>query len=142
MALVPGVQYGLSSHDNFDEHKSLIFAKLTDSSYRAIQEYLKNRVSSSCHISIHAFRVREARIIMDARTRLSMYMCAQAHDTHLSTHMCISACIRARGYVRVYRNIIPRRENERNGEVSDRFAHLLVIFCAKFCRDEILSFRR
>ncbi|XP_050456700.1 RNA polymerase II elongation factor Ell [Cataglyphis hispanica] len=43
MALVPGVQYGLSSHDNFDEHKSLIFAKLTDSSYRAIQEYLKNR---------------------------------------------------------------------------------------------------
>lgn len=43
MALVPGVQYGLSSHDNFDEHKSLIFVKLTDSSYRAIQEYLKSR---------------------------------------------------------------------------------------------------
>lgn len=42
MALVPGVQYGLSSH-NFDEHKSLIFVKLTDSSHRAIQEYLKNR---------------------------------------------------------------------------------------------------
>lgn len=41
MALVPDVQYGLSSHGNFDEHKSLIFVKLTDSSQRAIKEYLK-----------------------------------------------------------------------------------------------------
>ncbi|XP_018306154.1 LOW QUALITY PROTEIN: RNA polymerase II elongation factor Ell [Mycetomoellerius zeteki] len=41
MALVPDVQYGLSSHGNFDERKSLIFVKLTDSSQRAIQEYLK-----------------------------------------------------------------------------------------------------
>ncbi|KAL0105257.1 hypothetical protein PUN28_016719 [Cardiocondyla obscurior] len=41
MALVPDVQYGLSSHGNFDERKSLIFVKLTDSSQRAIKEYLK-----------------------------------------------------------------------------------------------------
>ncbi|KAG5345131.1 ELL factor, partial [Acromyrmex charruanus] len=41
MALVPDVQYGLSSHGNFDEYKSLIFVKLTDSSQRAIKEYLK-----------------------------------------------------------------------------------------------------
>lgn len=43
MALVPDVQYGLSSHGNFDERKSLIFVKLTDSSQRAITEYLKIR---------------------------------------------------------------------------------------------------
>ncbi|XP_018339357.1 PREDICTED: RNA polymerase II elongation factor Ell isoform X1 [Trachymyrmex septentrionalis] len=41
MALVPDVQYGLSSHGNFDERKSLVFVKLTDSSQRAIREYLK-----------------------------------------------------------------------------------------------------
>lgn len=45
MALVPDVQYGLSSHGNFDERKSLIFVKLTDSSQRAIKEYLKIKVS-------------------------------------------------------------------------------------------------
>lgn len=50
MALEPGVQYGLSSH-NFDEN-NLIFVKLTDSSLRAIQEYFKNRVSSSSYIDI------------------------------------------------------------------------------------------
>jgi len=46
MALVPDVQYGLSSHGNFDERKSLIFVKLTDSSQRAIKEYLKIKVSA------------------------------------------------------------------------------------------------
>lgn len=43
--LVAGVQYGLSSHSNFHENKSLIFVKLTDSAYRAIEDYLRNRVS-------------------------------------------------------------------------------------------------
>ncbi|XP_011882921.1 PREDICTED: RNA polymerase II elongation factor Ell [Vollenhovia emeryi] len=47
MALVPDVQYGLSSHGNFDERKSLIFVKLTDSSQRAIVEYLKIKNKSS-----------------------------------------------------------------------------------------------
>ncbi|EZA60325.1 RNA polymerase II elongation factor ELL [Ooceraea biroi] len=43
MALVPGVQYGLSSRDKFDQNNCLIFTKLTDSSFRAIQNYVKNR---------------------------------------------------------------------------------------------------
>ncbi|XP_076227625.1 suppressor of Triplolethal isoform X2 [Nomia melanderi] len=42
-ALVAGVQYGLSSHSNFHENKSLIFVKLTDSAQRAIDDFLKNR---------------------------------------------------------------------------------------------------
>ncbi|XP_031781890.1 RNA polymerase II elongation factor Ell isoform X3 [Nasonia vitripennis] len=42
-ALVAGVQYGLSSHSNFHENKSLIFVKLTDSAQRAIEDYLRNR---------------------------------------------------------------------------------------------------
>jgi len=51
MALVPGVQYGLSSRDNFDQQKTVIFTKLTDSSYRSIQEYVKNRVSNPCLVN-------------------------------------------------------------------------------------------
>lgn len=46
-ALVAGVQYGLSSHSNFHENKSLIFVKLTDSAQRAIEDFLRNRVSNS-----------------------------------------------------------------------------------------------
>lgn len=43
--LCPGVQYGLSSQQNFGENKDLIFVKLTDSALRAIEEYVKNQVS-------------------------------------------------------------------------------------------------
>nr|XP_033323769.1 RNA polymerase II elongation factor Ell isoform X1 [Megalopta genalis] len=46
-ALVAGVQYGLSSHSNFHENKSLIFVKLTDSAQRAIDDFLKNRNKTS-----------------------------------------------------------------------------------------------
>ncbi|XP_015121232.1 RNA polymerase II elongation factor Ell [Diachasma alloeum] len=46
-ALVAGVQYGLSSHNNFHENKSLIFVKLTDSAQRAIEDFLKNRNKTS-----------------------------------------------------------------------------------------------
>lgn len=42
-ALIAGVQYGLSSQGNFNENKELIFVKLTDSAFRAIEEYLRNR---------------------------------------------------------------------------------------------------
>uniref|UniRef100_A0A023F1T6 Putative rna polymerase ii elongation factor n=1 Tax=Triatoma infestans TaxID=30076 RepID=A0A023F1T6_TRIIF len=42
-ALVAGVQYGLTSQGHFNENKSLIFVKLTDSAFRAVEEYLKNR---------------------------------------------------------------------------------------------------
>uniref|UniRef100_T1HLD9 ELL domain-containing protein n=1 Tax=Rhodnius prolixus TaxID=13249 RepID=T1HLD9_RHOPR len=43
-ALVAGVQYGLTSQGHFNENKSLIFVKLTDSAFRAVEEYLKNRM--------------------------------------------------------------------------------------------------
>ncbi|KAG7203569.1 hypothetical protein KM043_013613 [Ampulex compressa] len=46
-ALVAGVQYGLSSHSNFHENKSLIFVKLTDSAQRAIEDFLRNRNKTS-----------------------------------------------------------------------------------------------
>ncbi|CAH1134472.1 unnamed protein product [Ceutorhynchus assimilis] len=42
-ALCPGVQYGLSSQQNFSENKDLIFVKLTDSALRAIEDYIKNQ---------------------------------------------------------------------------------------------------
>uniref|UniRef100_A0A146MD56 RNA polymerase II elongation factor ELL n=4 Tax=Lygus hesperus TaxID=30085 RepID=A0A146MD56_LYGHE len=42
-ALVAGVQYGLASQGHFNENKSLIFVKLTDSALRAIEDYVKNR---------------------------------------------------------------------------------------------------
>jgi len=45
-ALVAGVEYGLSSQDINYENKSLIFVKLTDSALKAIEEHLKNRVST------------------------------------------------------------------------------------------------
>ncbi|XP_050294216.1 RNA polymerase II elongation factor Ell [Anthonomus grandis grandis] len=41
-ALCPGVQYGLSSQQNFSENKDLIFVRLTDSALRAIEEYIRN----------------------------------------------------------------------------------------------------
>ncbi|KYN03116.1 hypothetical protein ALC62_05983 [Cyphomyrmex costatus] len=54
MALVPDVQYGLSSHGNFEERKSLIFVKLTDSSQRAIKEYLKiKHAHTRIHTRVH-----------------------------------------------------------------------------------------
>ena len=43
--LCPGVQYGLSSQQNFGENKDLIFVKLTDSAVRAIYDFIKNQVS-------------------------------------------------------------------------------------------------
>lgn len=45
-ALCPGVQYGLSSQQNFSDNKDLIFVKLTDSALRAIEDYIKNQASS------------------------------------------------------------------------------------------------
>lgn len=47
-----GVQYGLSSQGNFNENKSLIFVKLTDSAYRAIEDYIRNKVR---HLKIFIF---------------------------------------------------------------------------------------
>lgn len=46
-ALVAGVTYGLSSQEPSFQDKSLIFVKLTDSALRAIEEHLKNAVSTS-----------------------------------------------------------------------------------------------
>lgn len=43
-ALQTGVQYGLSSRSS-NENTSLIFVKLTDSAFRAIEKYLENVVS-------------------------------------------------------------------------------------------------
>ncbi len=43
--LAEGVQFGLSSHGIASENKSLVFVKLTDSSAKAIEEYLKFKVS-------------------------------------------------------------------------------------------------
>ncbi|KAJ9580095.1 hypothetical protein L9F63_004237, partial [Diploptera punctata] len=40
--LVEGV-YGLSSQGPFYENKSLLFVKLTDSAYRAIEDFLRNK---------------------------------------------------------------------------------------------------
>ena len=44
--LAEGVQFGLSSHASSSENKSLVFVKLTDSSAKAIEEYLKIKVST------------------------------------------------------------------------------------------------
>ena len=41
--LADGVQYGLSSGLS-SENKSLVFVKLTDSSFKAIEEYLRIKV--------------------------------------------------------------------------------------------------
>ncbi|XP_022200997.2 RNA polymerase II elongation factor Ell [Nilaparvata lugens] len=46
-ALIAGVKYGLSSQGNLNENKSLIFVKLTDSAYRAIEEYIRNKNNCS-----------------------------------------------------------------------------------------------
>ncbi|EFA12366.2 hypothetical protein TcasGA2_TC002072 [Tribolium castaneum] len=46
--LCPGVQYGLSSQQNFGENKDLIFVKLTDSAVRAIYDFLKNQNKFNC----------------------------------------------------------------------------------------------
>ncbi|OAD54136.1 hypothetical protein WN48_08304 [Eufriesea mexicana] len=68
-ALVAGVQYGLSSHSNFHENKSLIFVKLTDSAQRAIEDFLRNRGSETrcsgpglitCPLRVLCFREKKA----------------------------------------------------------------------------------
>ena len=42
--LTEGVQYGLSSNGLPSENKSLVYVKLTDSSFKAIEEYLRIKV--------------------------------------------------------------------------------------------------
>lgn len=51
-ALVAGVKYGLSSQEPSYQDKSLIFVKLTDSAFKAIEEHLKNAAKSSVSPSI------------------------------------------------------------------------------------------
>lgn len=50
-ALCTGISYGLSQSCLSNENKELIFVKLTDSAYRAIEEYQKNQVSTKKHFS-------------------------------------------------------------------------------------------
>lgn len=45
-ALCTGISYGLSQSSLSNENKELIFVKLTDSAYRAIEDYQKNQVST------------------------------------------------------------------------------------------------
>lgn len=45
-ALCTGISYGLSQSSLNNENKEVIFVKLTDSAYRAIEEYQKNQVST------------------------------------------------------------------------------------------------
>ncbi|XP_054160335.1 RNA polymerase II elongation factor ELL2-like [Oppia nitens] len=45
--LIEGQQYALTSHLNHSVNKSLIFVKLTDSAFNAIEEYLNNKGSVS-----------------------------------------------------------------------------------------------
>lgn len=52
-ALCTGISYGLSQSCLSNENKELIFVKLTDSAYRAIEEYQKNQVSTSHHRNIY-----------------------------------------------------------------------------------------
>ena len=51
--LVQGVQYVLSSHGYFHENKLLIFVRLTDSAYRAIEDFLRKKYdcTSGCRYS-------------------------------------------------------------------------------------------
>lgn len=43
--LLAGEQYGLKSSENSRQNKSFVFVKLTDSAYKAIEEYIRNSVS-------------------------------------------------------------------------------------------------
>lgn len=42
--ICPGISYGLSQSNISNENKEVIFVKLTDSAYRAIEDYQKNQV--------------------------------------------------------------------------------------------------
>lgn len=51
-ALCTGISYGLSQSCLSNENKELIFVKLTDSAYRAIEEYQKNQNKLNSHATI------------------------------------------------------------------------------------------
>jgi len=147
MALVPDVQYGLSSHSNFDERKSLIFVKLTDSSQRAIKEYLKIKVSASRCLS-PLFTSGRSRISSRARliapcvciycVCMCVCTCGQAyrHDTARD------GVTRARVAAYVCRNIVPRKENKRVGETPDRRVARSPYFVRNFVATTTSSRRR
>ncbi|XP_059474397.1 RNA polymerase II elongation factor Ell [Neocloeon triangulifer] len=50
--LLAGEQYGLKSSENSRQNKSFVFVKLTDSAYRAIEEYIRNSNKISQHPTI------------------------------------------------------------------------------------------
>lgn len=49
-ALVEGQHYGLSSNLSPHDQKTVVQVRLTDSALKAIEEYLKLKVNSSCFI--------------------------------------------------------------------------------------------
>lgn len=59
-ALCTGTSYGLSNL-KANDNKELIFVKLTDSAFRAIEEYNRNKVSAHrCFVCSFSIKVRGA----------------------------------------------------------------------------------
>lgn len=56
-ALCTGISYGLSQSCLSNDNKELIFVKLTDSAFRAIEDYQKNQVSHHV-LFLYIFRRR------------------------------------------------------------------------------------
>lgn len=85
-ALCTGISYGLSQSWVSNENKELIFVKLTDSAYRAIEEYQKNQVSVLVFYKFFLFITPRFRRI------------ARANDVELNTKYkkLIENCIYAR----------------------------------------------
>lgn len=65
-ALCSGISYGLSQSCLSNDNKELIFVKLTDSAYRAIEEFQKNQVSTLTFLlfPILLFRIMNEWIIL------------------------------------------------------------------------------
>lgn len=97
-ALAAGVQYGLSSHSNFHKNKSLIFVKLTDSAQRAIEDFLRNRVSKSYSYFVPFFAISfpyvQARNCELVCVYMYVYTCRRvctytALHASRSSHVCV-----------------------------------------------------
>eukprot|EP00795_Rhopilema_esculentum_P006241 gene6241-11652_t len=54
-SLVPNETYSLSTKEETNQSKELFFVKLTDSSLRAVEEYLENKAAIKGHPKIQFF---------------------------------------------------------------------------------------
>ncbi|XP_068912678.1 RNA polymerase II elongation factor Ell [Tenebrio molitor] len=130
--LCPGVQYGLSSQQNFGENKDLIFVKLTDSALRAIDEFVKNQNKFNCQGPTIKFLGNEGQLsfpsIQNGHTSFSFTMSSTADmEGPGGSFECVQQTGLPRGSLEVLGSIPYKVRVRANDDVYEATRHRMTI---------------